>query len=238
MKSPYRLVKDLWQLLPVSATNRLRRVPVIGGFVNRVSASLMRNARHDEIYDARYYDYVDAEAAAAAPVMVASLIARFSPQTLVDVGCGTGAFLAEAQRRGLTVHGLEYSNAGIARARQKGVSVAQFDLTTAAAPTLPRPRFDLVTSFEVAEHLDAALADNYVNLLASLGGRIVMTAAVPGQGGMNHVNEQPNSYWIAKLEQRGFRHVPALTQALRQEWTPQLQQKWFGENVLVFEATR
>jgi SAM-dependent methyltransferase len=236
MKSPYRLAKDLWQLLPVRTADRLRQMPVIGRAVRAMSAGLIDGAAHDEIYDARYYEFVDRLAAEAAPIMVDSLVQEFAPATAVDVGCGTGAFLAELQRRGPQVHGLEYSDAGIARTRAKGVGVSPFDLRTGARPTLPRERFDLVTSFEVAEHLPPELADRFVDTLASLGDRIVMTAAVPGQGGMNHVNEQPNEYWIAKLRQRGFTYATDVTQRFRREWQARLrEQHWYADNVMVFQ---
>lgn len=235
MKSVYRVAKDFWQLLPAKLTQKLRHVPLVGPAVNRVSATLIGRASHDEIYDARYYDYVDRLAAEAAPTMAASLLEMFAPATVVDVGCGTGAFLAEMQRRGARVHGLEYSDAGVARTRAKGLGVSQFDLGSDVRPDLPHAQFELVTSFEVAEHLPAQLADRYLDTLVSLGRRVVMTAAVPGQGGLNHVNEQPNEYWIEHFARRGFRHQPALTRQLRERWSAGMrEQKWYADNVLVF----
>jgi hypothetical protein len=59
---------------------------------------------------------------------------------------------------------------------------------------VPRPlqwwRFDLALCLEVAEHLPAAAGDSLVRRLASVGARILFSAAIPGQGGRNHVNEK------------------------------------------------
>ena len=43
--------------------------------------------------------------------------------------------------------------------------------------------FDLAISFEVAEHLDEATADIFVDNLVKLSDKIVFSAAVPMQGG-------------------------------------------------------
>jgi len=45
---------------------------------------------------------------------------------------------------------------------------------------------------------------------------VFLTAAEVGQeGGLNHVNEQPNSYWISKFEQRGLKLEKQLTARAR-----------------------
>jgi hypothetical protein len=65
-----------------------------------------------------------------------------------------------------------------------------------AAFDLSRPfrlgrRFDLVQSLEVAEHIPPAQTEIFVDNLAAHGDVILFSAAVPGQGGEFHVNEQP-----------------------------------------------
>jgi hypothetical protein len=58
------------------------------------------------------------------------------------------------------------------------------------SPMATRLTADLVLSIEVAEHLPGAWADRYVNFLYEIAKRaIVITAAIPGQGGTDHVNE-------------------------------------------------
>jgi 2-polyprenyl-3-methyl-5-hydroxy-6-metoxy-1,4-benzoquinol methylase len=55
--------------------------------------------------------------------------------------------------------------------------------------------FDLVVSLEVAEHLPASAADQFVNTLVKHGKKILFSAAIPGQGGQDHLNEQWPDYW-------------------------------------------
>jgi hypothetical protein len=56
--------------------------------------------------------------------------------------------------------------------------------------------------YAVAEHLDARHADTFVTNLTSASNIAFLTAAEVGQGRLNHVNEQPNSY--------GSRNLPGL----------------------------
>jgi len=56
-------------------------------------------------------------------------------------------------------------------------------------------RFDLVQCVEVAEHLPESSAPLLVNTLCSHSDLILFSAAVPGQGGENHINEKPYSFW-------------------------------------------
>ena len=56
-------------------------------------------------------------------------------------------------------------------------------------------RFDLAVSLEVAEHLSAKRAPTFIHDLTSLSDVVFFSAAVPLQGGTNHINEQWQSYW-------------------------------------------
>jgi 2-polyprenyl-3-methyl-5-hydroxy-6-metoxy-1,4-benzoquinol methylase len=90
---------------------------------------------------------------------------------LLDVGCATGAFLAEAQRSGWTCTGLELSSDAVKVARGEfGVNALQGDLSTGA---LTPDSFDFVTMWHVLEHLiDPADAIRRVTQLLVSGGKL------------------------------------------------------------------
>ncbi|PUE31007.1 hypothetical protein B9Z35_08195 [Limnohabitans sp. Jir61] len=71
----------------------------------------------------------------------------------------------------------------------------QIDLTKSKVVA----RVDLVHCQEVVEHIEAEFLDNLLSSL-TCGRIIVMTNALPGQGGHHHVNEQPTEYWIENLK--------------------------------------
>lgn len=141
-----------------------------------------------------------------APKMADAVLQEFpSARSLADVGCGSGGFAAEFIRRGLKVQGCEYSPRGREWCARQGVPVVPFDVSK-PDQALPGAPYDLAVSFEVAEHIPAALADSFVQFFSRAGRELILTAAGPGQAGTGHINCQPKGYWIERIERHGFRH--------------------------------
>lgn len=68
-------------------------------------------------------------------------------------------------------------------------------------------RFDLAISMEVAEHLAPEISANFVRSLTRLSDIVLFSAAVPGRGGTNHINEQWPSYWSNLFRNENFEVV-------------------------------
>lgn len=193
---------------------------------------------HDGIYDAGYYEStVEGPAVRSAGTIADSILEEFDPKSVVDVGCGTGALLLALRERGCEVFGLEYSKAALEYCWGRGLRVQRFDLERDALDHAPT--FDVAISMEVAEHLPEAIADRYIGLLTRLSHQIVFTAAQPGQGGSDHVNEQPRAYWIEKFTLRGFSLDGAITDRWRETWRASGRvESWYSDNLLVFKTSR
>jgi SAM-dependent methyltransferase len=190
----------------------------------------------DLIYDANYFQNdVDGPASQSAPAIAASIVNDLSPRTAIDVGCGTGALLTKLRDAGCRVVGLEYAGAAREMCRERGLDVRPFDIARHALDYAQM--CDVAISMEVAEHLPAQVADRYVDLLARLGKTVVFTAALPGQGGTDHVNEQPHEYWIRKFQERDCALDWTLTSRWRQSWKESGDvQSWYYNNLLVFRT--
>jgi SAM-dependent methyltransferase len=230
-KSLYRGIKDVWQFLPPAWNDRMRRAPVLGQIVDLVAQVTIKSASHQEIYDKRYNAFLDAAASKSTGPMAATIKRLFEPKSVIDVGCGTGALLAQLQQIGLEVRGLEYSDAGIARCREKGVQVEKFDLETEEAI---EGSWDLTASFEVAEHLSESMADSYVRVISQFSPIVIMSAATVGQGGRDHFNEQPHEYWIVKMHQQGFDYDEQTSHQVRAEWAEKGVASWYVNNTMIF----
>ena len=194
-----------------------------------------RFRKHDSIYSRAYYKrHVESTTTSSAEVIVPSLVRAFGPRSVLDVGCGTGLMLERFKVMGVERHlGLEYSEAGLDLCRSRGVVVRKFDLESQHG--IDEPKFDLTISMEVAEHLPEKVADSYVTLLRRSADTVVMTAATPGQGGTDHVNEQPRSYWIEKFRAAGFVEDQATCSSLMNEWRQCGRvAPWYHQNLLVF----
>jgi len=215
---------------------RVRDLVALAPGRKRLITWLEARAEHDDVYDTYFYDtFVDPTMAMSADVMAASIVRDLRPSTVLDVGCGSGGLMLALAQRGVSVSGLEYSEAGIAKCRERGLKVSRFDIEHDLAET--GWRADLAISTEVAEHLPETAADRFVSLLCSLSDTIVMTAATPGQGGTDHINEQPHEYWIQKLQQRGFNLDRSATARWREGWSAANVAGCFAQNVMLFRRT-
>ena len=158
------------------------------------------------------------------PKKLEKTLQLFSPHTVLDLGCGTGASLDFFLQRGIDVAGIEGSSLAKARARHPE-RIELFNLNEEL--NLNR-KFELVWCLEVVEHIHPKFVDNLMKTFANHSDRIVLSAAHPGQGGEGHFNEQPASYWIALFEQHGFTCDKASTEAL------QSVDEMFSDNMLTF----
>jgi hypothetical protein len=90
--------------------------------------------------------------------------------------------------------------------------------------------FDLAISFEVAEHLPANRAAGFIADLCSLAPVVAFSAAIPGQGGTGHINEQWPAYWCDLFAGCGYQ----VTGALRWEiWNDDNIENWYRQNLIV-----
>jgi len=144
--------------------------------------------------------------------MIDEMLEIFQPQSILDIGQGTGQAVAYFVGKGITdVVGVEGSPEAI-RASPFPDKAFQWDLNRTL--DLHR-RFDIVYSFEVVEHIHPRFVDNLVQTFSAHGDRIVMTAAHPGQGGIGHFNEQPAEYWIGHFARLGYRYDEGNTKRLK-----------------------
>jgi hypothetical protein len=97
-------------------------------------------------------------------------------------------------------------------------------------PALQR-RFDLALCLEVGEHLPAESAAPLVRFLVDASDTVVFSAAVPGQGGRHHVNEQWQSYWAGLFREHGYQPLDDVRRAL---WTDPGVQPYYLQNCLTY----
>ena len=92
---------------------------------------------------------------------------------LLDVGCGVGYFLYEAQKRGWEVYGTEYTNDAIKICQEKNINVSKGVLEP---KNYELEKFDVITSFEVIEHINNPIDEltNFYKILRK-GGLVYVT---------------------------------------------------------------
>jgi hypothetical protein len=90
--------------------------------------------------------------------------------------------------------------------------------------------FDLAVCLEVAEHLPPERAASFIAELCHLAPVVLFSAAIPGQGGHHHLNEQPIGYWNHQFNTHGYECSGALRWAV---WDNPDVENWYRQNLLV-----
>jgi hypothetical protein len=124
------------------------------------------------------------------------LFNTFAPHTAIDLGSGGGALVRGLLARGVDAYGVEGSESGVALTPGK---ILHHDLRI---PLQLGYRFDLVTCFDTAEHIEEEFAEVFaasVVRCVSPTGVVVFGAAGEGQDGHGHVNCQHPCYWMERL---------------------------------------
>jgi 2-polyprenyl-3-methyl-5-hydroxy-6-metoxy-1,4-benzoquinol methylase len=160
---------------------------------------------------------------ATAEIVVPILIDWYGPKSVLDLGCNVGWWLHWFWMNGIQDFiGIDGDNFFSVTA-PKSIVMA-YDLTKSL--DLIR-KFDLVLCLEVAEHLSEP--DVIVETCIRHSDLIFWSAATPGQGGFNHVNEQPNEYWIEKFAKHGY-SARKLADLL-----PELPHDYYRKNAIEFK---
>src|SRR5260221_9054569 len=116
-------------------------------------------------YDDQFFDTADHTAELSADGVIRHLIGQLPITSVLDLGCGRGVWLARWMHHGVTdALGVDGPYVAIDRLHVPRSAFLARDL---AKPLALDRRFDLVQSLEVAEHLGAAAADQFVDNLVS-----------------------------------------------------------------------
>lgn len=167
----------------------------------------------------------------SARMVLPYLFHLLSPRSIVDVGCGSGVWIAEAMRLGLKdAWGVD---GPWVKPEDLDIPLEAFHPIDFEKPWQLGRTFDLAISLEVGEHLSDAVAQSFVQNLCSLAPVVMFSAAIPGQGGLHHVNEQWPSYWIARFESAGYRLLDPVRGRF---WNEEKVSYWYRQNILIFVA--
>lgn len=169
--------------------------------------------------------------------------------TTLDVGCGHGLLVEALRRKGIVnSHCLEGGDKGKEVSMWPKEYTANFykiqDLEDENAMDAVVPT-DVVTTFEVGEHIRPEKASHFVELLTVHSPKLVVfgAATVFQDRGLNptHLNENTFDYWIEKFYKQGYvvdwlktahtRFMLLQQPAMGATW-------WYPKNILLFRPER
>jgi SAM-dependent methyltransferase len=174
--------------------------------------------------------YAGDRASPSATVVVPMVVELIHPSSVLDVGCGRGAWLSAFLANGVEkIIGLD---GDYIKPSTLLIPAERFRPTNLGAWfEIPPDRFDLATCLEVAEHLPERHSKYLVGKLTSAAGQVLFSAAPPGQRGGGHINCKPLSYWRKIFEGFGFRMLDPFRPRIRDDrriaW-------WYRQNMVMF----
>ena len=151
------------------------------------------------------------------------------PTSVIDVGCGTGAFLRVFHEYG--VHEILGIDGDYVDRRQLAIPQERFQAIDLSLPFSLERTYDLAICLEVAEHLAPACAHDFIASLTRVAPVILFSAAIPFQYGVHHVNEQWPDYWVQLFREQGFFPVDALRKRI---WNDSQIEVWYRQNSMFF----
>jgi SAM-dependent methyltransferase len=183
-------------------------------------------------YDRDFFDSISAGSLRSGRVVAPMVLELVGPvASVVDVGCGTGAWLRVFSESGIKDFlGID---GDYVRRDQLEIPSERFRAMDLTQKISLERQFDLVLCLEVAEHLPPSNSDELVGSLTRLGETILFSAAVPYQGGREHINEQWPEYWAEKFRSRGFTALDPFRARL---WNEEQVEPWFAQNLVLYVA--
>jgi SAM-dependent methyltransferase len=165
----------------------------------------------------------------AAKAILPIVFEMISPKSVIDVGCGVAPWLAAALELGaMDVLGIDgqYIDRTLLMVPEQFFRAA--DLTF---PINLERKFDLAVCVEVGEHLPESASGTLAKSLTESAPVILFSAAIPGQGGIDHINLQWPPYWEKLFLARGFDLVDCIRWRV---WDRADVEVWYAQNCLLF----
>jgi SAM-dependent methyltransferase len=184
----------------------------------------------EKYYDKKFYTSEDRDVLLQSPRAVVPLVITLvSPSSVVDVGCGPGAWLNIFREQGVErILGIEGTHVDSTWLLIPKENVRKMDISK---PFRLAETFDLAVCLEVAEHLPKRYAEGLVESLVSLAPIILFSAAVPLQGGVHHVNEQWPQYWAKFFLRHRYRQLDVIR---RHIWKNGAIESFYRQNMFLY----
>jgi SAM-dependent methyltransferase len=182
-------------------------------------------------YDASFFENNRRNALAAAQIIVPIVLELVRPTSVVDVGCGSGAWLRVFKENGVgVIRGLDGSYVDRSKLLIDEDAFTPIDLGS----NLSIPgHYDLAVCLEVAEHLPEKSIYRLIEELTAASPVVLFSAAIPGQGGTGHVSERWPGYWRELFAQRGYRMLDPIRRRIRDDHQVKW---WYRQNVVMFAS--
>lgn len=179
-------------------------------------------------YSEKYYERRRNLSLTSAEKILLHLKKFYDFSSVVDFGCGTGTWLKSCQEIGCKdILGLDsYTEDTLLE-----IAKENFLRKNIGESIELKKKYDLAISLEAAEHIGVDFSENIVKNLVHASDVILFSAAIPGQGGTHHVNEQPPFFWAKKFNKHNFVQYDFLRSLI---WEEEEVAWWYKQNIFLY----
>jgi cyclopropane fatty-acyl-phospholipid synthase-like methyltransferase len=164
-------------------------------------------------------------------------IDTYKPNSIVDFGCGIGSYLESGYEKGIkNLKG--YDIGGEYAKKYTPNFLSEFIEYIDCTKKIECGKFDCVISFETAEHIDPEGTETFISNISNAlieNGRILFTAAPPGQDGCGHINLMPKEFWINNFVKLGHSVDEEMTNNIKENWSKMNSPNYIIENLIVLK---
>ncbi len=183
-------------------------------------------------YTEEFFEYIERGSTASARRFSAFMTPLLGVNSILDVGCGRGAWLREWRNAGVkVVHG---ADGPYVRRDSLLIPAEDFSAVDLSQKFDLGRRYDLVSSLEVAEHLPPSASEAFISSLVAHSDLILFSAATRGQGGENHINERPLWYWQGVFAEHGYVAFDAIRPHFQHD---AMVEPWYRYNSILYAST-
>jgi hypothetical protein len=179
-------------------------------------------------YSDDFYSNV-ANNAESATIIARLVVDYVRPASVIDIGCGIGAWLKAF--RELSVQDITGYDGFWVKEDQLVISKENFHRQDLERKLSFSRRYGLAVCLEVAEHLPPERAESFVRELTEASDVVLFSAAIPFQGGTNHLNEQWPEYWIERFRKEGYVVIDCMRERL---WSKPEVRWFYAQNIMIY----
>lgn len=181
-------------------------------------------------YSKKFYKNRQKLTKTSAEMILSLLFSRIQFNSVIDFGCATGIWIAACKKYGAN-NCLGLDGDWIDK-KQLEISDDEFIVHNLnLLGYVPKSRYDLAICIEVAEHLTQEMGDVLVKSLTESSDVILFSAAVCGQGGTGHINEQPQHYWSNKFALQNYICIDLIRPKI---WNDEFVNIIYKQNMLLY----
>lgn len=180
---------------------------------------------HNQYFGSGIFDYDYTPIADA-------IIKKYTPSSIIEFGCGNGELSKALAKKKINITALDaYSDPDFAS--YNNIHFYKMDLndphTVKSFFQSLNQKFDVAICLEVAEHLSPEVSSALIEVLTSVAGTVVFSAAVPQQNGEGHINCRNRTFWHALFGKNNFQLRDTIRSEIREN---PLVGKWYALNIV------